>query len=112
MCSWHTLGLVVAFAVSVAEVTLAQSGPDRSQIETRLERIRTLTEGTSAARQVRESGNFEAAAKHEEARALYREARASYEAEVTTPRPEGDPPTMRSRARPAPSGSRSRATWT
>jgi hypothetical protein len=39
-------------------------------------------------------------------------ARVSYDAEQTTPRPAGDPPTMSSGARPAPSGSTRRATAT
>jgi hypothetical protein len=36
----------------------------------------------------------------------------SYDADVTTPRPSGDPPTSSSGSRPAPSGSASRAHWT
>ena len=39
-------------------------------------------------------------------------ARASYDAEVTTPRCSGEPPTMRNLALPAPSGSARRATAT
>src|SRR5688572_13331198 len=39
-------------------------------------------------------------------------ALASYEADVITPRPVGEPPTNSSGSRPTPSGSVSRATWT
>ena len=73
-------GLAFTLAASSAGVAHAQGAADRSQVETRLARIKTLTEDSSAARQVRESNAPEARAHHEEARLLYREARAAYEA--------------------------------
>ena len=69
-----------AASLSSAGVAHAQNEPKRAQIETRLERIKTLTEDSSAARQIRESNASEAKARHGEARSLYREARAAYEA--------------------------------
>jgi len=74
------LGLAFALALGGFTATPAQNVPGQSYIETRLKRVTTLTEVSSAARQVRESNSPEAQALHEQAISFRRKAREVYEA--------------------------------
>jgi hypothetical protein len=58
----------------------ATAAPDSAQVGRRLESVRTLVEGSSAARQIEASRNIEAAARRAEARSLVRLAEEAHAA--------------------------------
>lgn len=69
-----------AQAPGAASERRAATPPDRSQVERRLQSVKTLIESSSAARQVEASGNAPAQAQRNKARQLWRHAEEAFAA--------------------------------
>ena len=72
------LPLAAGQAPGVAPSKRAETPPDRDQVERRLQSVRTLIEGSSAARQIEASGNAEAQGQRNKARQLRRLAEEAF----------------------------------